>query len=53
MQEKNKCITVSESICRKDEGQFDVIGFPGNELSVVKLYKHIEANVMTPSSYGN
>ena len=31
---------------RKDEGQLNMVDFPDDEFSVVKLYKHIENNFM-------
>ena len=47
-QEKAKKLTLQDYLCRKDEGQFDMIEFPEDEFSIVKLYKHIEKNLMPP-----
>ena len=47
-QEKAKKLTLGDYLCRKDEGQFDMIEFPEDEFSIVKLFKHIEENFMPP-----
>ena len=44
--EKKKKLTLLDYNCRKDEGQFDMVDFPDDEFSVVKLYKHIEKHFM-------
>ena len=40
-EEKKKKLTLQDFLCRKDEGQFDMIDFDGDEYSIVKLYMHI------------
>ena len=44
--EKKKRLNLLDCNCRKHEGQFDMVDFPGDEFSVVKLYKHIEKHFM-------
>ena len=50
--EKKKKLTLLDYNCRKDEGQFDMVDFPDDEFSLVKLYKHIEKYFM-PSVSSN
>ena len=44
--EKKKKLTLWDYNFRKDEGQLNMVDFPDDEFSVVKLYKHIENNCM-------
>ena len=44
--EKKKKLTLLDYNYRKDEGQFNMVDFPANEISVVKLYTHIEKHFM-------
>ena len=41
-EEKKKKLCLGDYLCRKNEGQFDMVDFPDDEFSVVRLYKHIE-----------
>ena len=47
-EEKAKMLTLSDYLCRKDEGQFDMIDFADDAFSIVKLYKHIIKHFMYP-----
>ena len=51
-EEKAKKLTLSDYLCRKDEGQFDMVDFSGDEFSIIKLYKHIEKHFMPPVELG-
>ena len=42
--EKEEKLILQDYNCRKDNGQFDMIDFPDDEFSVVKLHAHIEKN---------
>ena len=44
--EKKQKLTLWDYNFRKDEGQLNMVDFPDDEFSVVKLYKHIENNFM-------
>ena len=44
--EKKKKLTLWDYNFRKDEGQLNMVDFPNDAFSVVKLYKHIENNFM-------
>ena len=47
-EEKKKKICLGDYLCRKNEGQFDMVDFPDDEFSVVRLYKHIEKYLFPP-----
>lgn len=47
-EEKKKKLCLGDYLCRKNEGQFDMIDFPDDEFSVVRLYKHIEEHFFPP-----
>ena len=44
--QKKKKLTLLDYNCRKDEGQFDIVEFPDDEFSLVKLYEYIEKHFM-------
>ena len=44
--EKKKKMTLLDYNCRKDEGQFDMVDFPDDGFSVIKLYKNIDKHFM-------
>ena len=46
--EKKKKLSLGDYLCRKDEGQFDMVEFPDDKFSVVKLYEHIEKHFFLP-----
>ena len=51
-EEKKKKLTLQDFLCRKDEGQFDMIDFDEDEYSIVKLYKHIVTHFLPPTELG-
>ena len=50
--EKKKKLLLQDYLCRKDNGQFDMVDFLQDQFSIVKLYKHIEKNFMPAEETG-
>ena len=51
-EEEKKRLTLNNYLCRKDEGQFDMINFAEDEISIVKLYKQIKKFITPPKELG-
>jgi len=51
-EEEKKRLTINSYLGRKDEGQFDTIGFAEAEFSIAKLYEHIEKYIIPPKELG-
>ena len=43
---KKKKLSLQDYLCRKDNGQFNMVDFLQDKLSIVKLYKQIERHHM-------
>ena len=50
--EKKKKLSLQDYLCRKDNGQFDMVDFIQDNFSIVKLYKHIEKHHMPAEETG-
>ena len=50
--EKKKKLSLQDYLCRKDNGQFDMVDFNQDNFSIVKLYKHIEKYHMPAEETG-
>ena len=49
---ENKKLSLGDYLCRKSEGQFDIVNFPDDAFSIVTLYEHVEKHSFSSYEIG-